>query len=67
MFIHVLGSAGRAEPFKSAAPVSQSGVPRRVGPSVGFLQTPKPQTDPALSADRTLRYPSARLLPPLRR
>ena len=51
-YFQYFGSAGRAEPFKSAAPVSQSGVPRRVKSSLVFLQTPDPQTDPALPADR---------------
>ena len=32
---------------------SQSGVARRVRPSLGLLQTPKPPADPALSADPT--------------
>ena len=33
-------AAGRAEPSKSAAPVSPSGVSRRVKSSLGLLQTP---------------------------
>ena len=53
--------------FGSAAPVSQSGVPRRVGSSLGLLQTPDPQTDPALSADRPHRYLQKRILLTLRR
>ena len=54
-----LGSAGRAEPFKSAAPFSQRGVAGRVEPCVRNLQTPKPLTDPALPADLHLKSPFA--------
>ena len=49
--------------FGSAAPVAQQRGLRRVGFMLGLLQTPDPQTDPALSADRSLFASSNRLAP----
>ena len=54
-------------PYNPPPPSRRAGCQRRVEHFCRLLQTPKPQTDPALPADRTLRYPSARLLPTLGR
>ena len=55
----IFGSAGRAEPFKSAAPVSQSGVSRRVRPSLGLLQTPDLRRTPPYPPTRAGSLPFA--------
>ena len=52
--------------FGSAAPVAQQRGLRRVRHICRLLQTPKPQTDPALCADRTDSDHNLSLLPTLR-
>ena len=46
-------------------PSRRAGCQRRVKHFCRFLQTPKPQTDPALPADPTTRNPLKCILPPL--